>query len=294
MGCVVNAHGIRFVMNLGRALLPRSQRVEDSRQDLVIYHNQRQCTLGDLQRFGRDDRHPIAHMAHLAVERRLIVRVRLRVALPTAGVQHARYIVVGQHRVDAFQRARGRGVNRTDAGMGVGTGEQRAVQHTGQRHVIGEDRAPLGQLDRIHFGLCLVDDSRFRLGNHHSRQVGAGQGIRGPAIQRIVRKFGYVIGRRLAFRGRQAAARRNRRHLHRRDRFPAQNRRRAQHRLHRARIAGATAEHARNGCAHLFFTGSWILIEQRLGRQQLGGGAEAALDSACFDKGALQRMQRGK
>jgi hypothetical protein len=147
------AHRVRLVVDHRRAGLHGGDGVEDRRQHFVFHLDQVERGLGDLGRFGGDDGDAVAHVAHLVVERNLVPRVRVRPRLPARGVDDARDVLVGEHGMDARQRPRLAGVDARDAGVGVGAGEQRRVQHAGHVHVVGKDRLALDQLDRIHLHL---------------------------------------------------------------------------------------------------------------------------------------------
>src|SRR5688500_11162881 len=77
----------------------------------------------------------------------------------------------------------------------------------------------------------------------------------------------------------------------RRSRLRARHPRRRHHRLENLLVRRAPAQVAAQRLAHLVFGGARHAIEQRLGRHDLAGGAETALEPAVLDKCLLNRMQ---
>jgi hypothetical protein len=63
-----------------------------------------------------------------------------------------------------------------------------------------------------------------------------------------------------------------------------------QNRLDDFRIAGAAADVAGDGEAHLFLARARVLVQQRLGHHDHARGAEAALGGAVPDEALLQRV----
>ena len=78
---------------------------------------------------------------------------------------------------------------------------------------------------------------------------------------------------------------------HRRGFLAAQPGGRAQHRLNRPDVAGATAQNARKRLADLVLSRAEILFQQRICGQELRRSAVAALDRAGFDERLLERME---
>ena len=70
-----------------RALLHGLARIEQGWQRLVFHLDQLQGLLGDLFRLGCHERHPVAHEAHLVVQREGIQRTRDGVGLPGGGIR---------------------------------------------------------------------------------------------------------------------------------------------------------------------------------------------------------------
>ena len=101
---VVDARGIRLIVNHRRAVSHGLLNFQDGRQNFVLDLNQPQRLFGDGAALRRNGRHAIAHQAHLGVEQIGVVRRRLRPALTGGGVGHARNIFVGQHGMHAGKR----------------------------------------------------------------------------------------------------------------------------------------------------------------------------------------------
>ena len=107
-----------------------------------------QCVLGDVAALRDHDRHRFSDMAHnvlpqrglgtLVEHRALHRRRRYR---QRAGAQQRPEIVGGIHRDHAGPRQRSRGIDRQDARMRIGATQQSRVQHTGQLHIVYEQRA---------------------------------------------------------------------------------------------------------------------------------------------------------
>ena len=73
----------------------------------------------------------------------------------------------------------------------------------------------------------------------------------------------------------------------------AQDRRGAQHRLHRLEVAGAAAQHTGKRLAHFVLRWVRVALQQLFGGQDLRRGAVTALDRPALDKCLLQRVQPG-
>ena len=101
---VVDARGIRLIMNHRRAVGHGLLNFQDGRQNFILDFNEPQRLLGDGAALRRNGRHAVTHQAHLRVEQIGVVRRRLRPALTGGGVGHARNIFVGQDGVHARKR----------------------------------------------------------------------------------------------------------------------------------------------------------------------------------------------
>jgi hypothetical protein len=132
----------------GRVRQHRRLDIHDVRQDLVLDLDQVERLLGDRLRGRCHRRHRVALIEHLAlghtVQRQITQIVRRRADMGALG----RYIgKIGprHHRLDAGQAQRLLGVDRDDAGMGMGAALDPAPQHPRQRHV-GAEIGPAGDL----------------------------------------------------------------------------------------------------------------------------------------------------
>ncbi len=225
-------------------------------------------------------------MAYLVVQADLVIGRRLGIALATAGIDDPLHVLVGEDGVHAGECQRPAAVDIEDACMGMGAGEQAAMEHAGHLHVVGEDGAPFGQFDGVDFRLRFVDHrglGRGQGGRHCSRArlriCTAGFDSVGPLV--IVVHSG-PFARLWDIHNLESQ----------RQRFIALHLGGgAQHGLDRLRVAGAAAEHAGDGLAHLRFAGVRVRIQQVLGRQKLSRSTVAALDGPAGHKLLLERMQ---
>ena len=110
---------------------------EDGGQRLVVDLDQVQRRFGDLFRGGRHHGHAFAPVTHLAVQDVLVGRQRGRTRVRRAGVQHARHVLVRQHRLHAGQRQRPRRVDAPDVGVCHLAAQRARVQHARQLDVAG-------------------------------------------------------------------------------------------------------------------------------------------------------------
>ena len=194
--------------------------IEDRLQKLVLDVDQLQRFFGD--RFGLrgHHRHPVAHEAHLVVERKGVQRPRNRIRLAGGRVHDPRQVLPREHRCDPVQLAGFRGVDALDAGVGVRTVQQLGDQHAAPLDIGRESRLALRQLNRIDLYLGLSDRAptlRIRGDfdpGHDLRLGGAG---RAPG--------GFTGRRLLTFSGRVKELRRRRnRILDRRNFLPTHHR----------------------------------------------------------------------
>ena len=151
-------------VQLGRVRLQRIPRFGDRRQHIVIHADQRQRLLRDLRRLGHRQRNRVAYIAGrigAAGEDRPVV-------FDQAVAWVARHVYVGQHGVDAGQRARRVGVDFTNIGVGVFAAQRCAEQHAVEGIVIGVARRPRHLVDRVRSFQWLTD---LRQRRHHRRQL---------------------------------------------------------------------------------------------------------------------------
>src|SRR5580692_2328081 len=121
-----------------RIWLHRLIDVDDMRQHLVVYCNQRQRLVGDRLAGSRHRGHGMALIEHLFarhdVARHMpeILRDAFRADILELLLWEVRR---GHHDLDAGQRGRLRGIDRANARMGVGRAQDMADQHTRHRQV---------------------------------------------------------------------------------------------------------------------------------------------------------------
>jgi len=178
--------------------------------------------------------------------------------------------------------------------------QQLADEHPAHLDVRYERGLALRQFDRVDLRLRRADIAVLRGRNHQRGQRHAGlRGHRraGLRLHDLTGSHGQPVaggGRHLPRLvgqgqfGRRDAAWNGRRLL-----LPAQDRGGAQDGRHRLGVAGAAAQHARQRVAHFRLGRVGILLQERLGREQLCRGAVAALDRARLDERLLQRVQPG-
>ena len=243
-------------MDERRARLHAFTRIQDRRQRLELHLDQAQRALGDLLRLGRDRRDAIADKPHLAVQADEVQRAGDGVRLARGGEHDARHILVGQHRMDAGQGARLADVDALDPAVCDGAVQDLAHQHPAHLDVGNKGGLALGQLDSIDFLFRHADVPRLGCGrddqlgqiNLHLRVRPWTEGLkRLGCFRRGLRQLHQVD------RWVQAAD-------HRRGFFAAQPGSRAQHRLNRADVARAAAQHAGERLAHLVLSRVEILL----------------------------------
>ena len=223
-----------------RSAIPhRFLRVKHRREHLIFHLDETQRLAGQLWGLGRYHCHPVSHVAHLGIQNNLIKRGWLGVALTAGSVFDTGDILIGQDSVNARQRACSADLYSRDAGMGVGAGEQRSVEHSLWLEIGGKDRPPLCQLFRIHFDLRLSDHpGRFHLGRgKDQRRQWAISAIR-PVERFRQRHFVFQnplqVGKRL-------------------HRLASQQGGRSQYGIHHSDVTRAAAEHAAHRFPHLAF-----------------------------------------
>src|SRR5579859_3500141 len=62
-------------------------------------------------------------------------------------------------------------------------------------------------------------------------------------------------------------------------------------RLHDLVVAGAAAQIAHHPVLDVLLVGRWVLVQQRPGRDDLPGRADATLETAVFDETSLERVK---
>ncbi len=81
-------------------------------------------------------------------------------------------------------------INRHNAGVGVGAGQQAGVEHAAQLDVIDERRVALGQLDGVDLRLGLAHNLRLRAGVAVQHEHGVGLCVRCRAEDAVGRRVG--------------------------------------------------------------------------------------------------------
>ena len=152
---------VRLVVDDRRARFHGVAGIEDEGQFLVFHFDQRQGALGDFLGLGGHRGNPVAHETHLAIQADEIQRAGDRVGLARRGMHDAGDILIGQHRMDAGQRARLAHVNVLDEAVRDGAVEQLADQHAAHLHVGHKGRLALHQFDGVHLGFGRADVLRF-------------------------------------------------------------------------------------------------------------------------------------
>ena len=128
------------------------------RERLVDHINQCQRFLGDFLTDGCDGGDGLAPVAHLAVENVLVLGQRSVARGGRAVVQHARHILVRQHRLDPGVRECTAGVDRNDVGVCHRTAQRTGVEHAGQAHVASIAGAASDLFDHIPAACRGADD----------------------------------------------------------------------------------------------------------------------------------------
>ena len=158
------------------------------RQRLVIDFDQFRRIGRLIKIFRNDEGDIVADHAHAVLDQRRIARLvagRAVAALEPAGhrqVTEARRLVIGagQHREHAGRRLRFRGVDRTDARMGVRRAQHDAMSHAGKGHVGDIAAVALDQARVLEAGNGLAD-CKFTHRIPRLRCCGAGPSIRAVA-----------------------------------------------------------------------------------------------------------------
>ena len=292
----------RLVMQNGRARLHRFTRIQQPRQQLVLHVNQLQRLVSDLFCLRRHKCHPVAHEAHLIIQRERVQRPRDRVRLPGGRVDHTWNILVGQHCCYTGQRFGARGINAADSRVHDWAAQHLRHQHIAHAQIISEGGFALHQLDRVDFLLRLAHRAAlrgFRRGPHLRHQPRAGfqartaapHGDGGITDWSMVRRAGFrrPTFYRLCARSRHptvAGRQVDRRHV-----FAAQNRRSAQNGLHWFGVSRTAAQHTRKRLAHLVLAGVRRCLQQCLRCQHHSWRAVPALDRPALHEGLLDHAQ---
>ena len=141
-----------------RVGLHRVTAVTHRRQGLVIDQDRSSRVLGAMAAVGDDDRQRLADIADLVARE---AELRDQLADRRVGHQHRHARLAhalgqvgrGEDGVNAGHGARRGGIDRTDAGMGVGRAQERGLERAGKMDVVdeaalaGEERLVLGALD---------------------------------------------------------------------------------------------------------------------------------------------------
>jgi hypothetical protein len=144
----------------GRKAL-RGGGVDHRRQFVVIDGDQRRRGLRLVQRFGHHHRHPVAHVAHLAIGQHRVLGLLHRrtieaVDQPAAGqAADGLEVLAGEDAQHAGRGGGGRGVQAFDAGVGIRAAQKVGMGLALQRDVVGvlalagEEAAVFTAFDRL-------------------------------------------------------------------------------------------------------------------------------------------------
>ena len=124
---------VLVVADQRRVGIKRLAGVDDRRQRLVLDVDQRQRVARDVLVGGDHERDLLALEADLVAGQHGLGVVGDR---RHPGQPERLEVLGGDHRRDAGERERGRGVDRDDPGVGVGAAQDRAVDHPGQADVV--------------------------------------------------------------------------------------------------------------------------------------------------------------
>ena len=142
--------GIILVVNHRRSIGDGLVDGQDRLQDLVVDRDQADSSSRQLERVGRDRRHAVPHPTHLGVEHAGVVGRRLRITLAGSGVPLVGGVPMIEDDGDAFYLLGRSRVDRLDARMGVGTGEQGHMQQSGTfREIVDENGFPGDQAPTV-------------------------------------------------------------------------------------------------------------------------------------------------
>ncbi len=272
---------VGFVVDHGGARLDRRELVEHRRQDLVLDLDQADRFLGGLDRLGRDDGDPVAHVTHLVVEADLVVRMRVGPRLATGRVLHPGGVPVVEDLVHTRHRSRRPVVDVEDAGVGVGAVQQLGEQHPPQLDVVGERRIALGQLHCVDLDLRLAHHRHLR---HVHRRHDSWYGRRerrgrvvGVHLDRI-----RAVGHRRQHDGHEGI-----------DRVAPQHRGGAADGFDRLDVPGLAIEDARQHVADGFVGRVGIAFEQRHRAEHHRPGRVTGLERTRRHERGLDRVQLG-
>jgi hypothetical protein len=142
--------------------------------------DQAERLFGDVLGGRGDDGDALAPVAHAVVEDVLVAGDRRRARMRRAGVQHARHVLVRQHRLHAGQRERLRGVDALDLRVRDLRAQRLAVQQADVAHV-GDVARVAGHLGGQVGALDAGADDRRRGGRHRGLEVERHRIARGHA-----------------------------------------------------------------------------------------------------------------
>ena len=152
LGRGLDALGEDAVVKQRRIVAHRCLGIEDMGQDLVVHRDQRQGFLRDAGRSRRHGCHGVAVVENLLV-RHAGARDVDDVARAFARADRQRFEVgkvrAGDDRLDPGQSGGLAGVDAADAGMGMGTAQDRPIEHPGDGEVWAEHRLAGDFLDPV-------------------------------------------------------------------------------------------------------------------------------------------------
>ena len=136
---------------------------EHCRQRLVGNLDQIDSLLRDLLAHRCHCSHALAPVAHRVIENVLVARHRRRTRMRRAVVQHPRYILMRQYRLDPGQGQRLADINAENAGMRDVRALETRMQHAGQGQVAGIHRLSGDLADHIGTLDAVADDGKVLL-----------------------------------------------------------------------------------------------------------------------------------
>ena len=141
-----------------------SAKIQHGIEHVVGHLDARKGRLGSLLVFRSDDRHHVAHVAHMAVDDQAVVGACLRVGLPRVAEALPRHVFPGVHVNHASDLLRLRRVDVLHDGVGMRAPQKLHHKRVG-RDVLGEHRLAQKKLQRVLLADGLAD--RLVVGSIH-------------------------------------------------------------------------------------------------------------------------------
>ena len=141
-----------------------SAEIQHGIEHLVGHLNARKGRLGSLLVFRGDNRHHVAHVAHMAIDDQAVVGACLRIGLSRVAEALPRHVFPGEHTHHAGNLLRLRRVDVLHDGVGMRTPQKLHHERVG-RDVLGEHRLAQKELQRVLLADGLAD--RLVVGSIH-------------------------------------------------------------------------------------------------------------------------------